>query len=66
MIRRDGILLFMCCHPASSYACARAVGGLTTAEIARAFIVLEATIAHQPLEAPHQVLGRAVSNTGRL
>ena len=45
-------LLFMCCHPAltSSSAIAltlRAVGGLTTAEIARAFLVPEATMAHR-------------------
>jgi RNA polymerase sigma factor (sigma-70 family) len=43
------ILLFMCCHPAltagSQIALAlRAVGGLTTAEIARAFVVPEATM----------------------
>src|SRR5262249_20342861 len=42
-------LLFMCCHPALSTASAialtlRAVGGLTTAEIARAFLVPESTI----------------------
>jgi RNA polymerase sigma factor (sigma-70 family) len=46
------ILLFMCCHPAltSSSAIAltlRAVGGLTTAEIARAFLVPEATMAQR-------------------
>ncbi|HEY6275334.1 MAG TPA: DUF6596 domain-containing protein [Streptosporangiaceae bacterium] len=40
------ILLFMCCHPALSAASQialtlRAVGGLTTAEIARAFLVPE-------------------------
>lgn len=45
-------LLFMCCHPAltSSSAIAltlRAVGGLTTAEIARAFLVPEATMAQR-------------------
>jgi RNA polymerase sigma factor (sigma-70 family) len=44
------ILLFMCCHPALSPASAtaltlRAVGGLTTAEIARAFLVPETTMA---------------------
>src|SRR5215471_16478960 len=44
------VLLFMCCHPAltSSSAIAltfRAVGGLTTAEIAKAFLVPEATMA---------------------
>jgi RNA polymerase sigma factor (sigma-70 family) len=46
------ILLFMCCHPAltSSSAIAltlRAVGGLTTAEIARAFLTPEATMAQR-------------------
>jgi predicted RNA polymerase sigma factor len=45
-------LLFMCCHPAltSSSAIAltlRAVGGLTTAEIAGAFLVPEATMAQR-------------------
>jgi RNA polymerase sigma factor (sigma-70 family) len=43
------VLLFMCCHPALSAASQialtlRAVGGLTTAEIARAFLVPEATM----------------------
>ena len=42
------ILLFMCCHPSLSPASQialtlRAVGGLTTAEVARAFLVPEAT-----------------------
>ncbi len=46
------ILLFMCCHPALSPASAialtlRAVGGLTTAEIAHAFLVPEATMAQR-------------------
>jgi len=46
------VLLFMCCHPAltSSSAIAltlRAVGGLTTAEIAHAFLVPEATMAQR-------------------
>ena len=46
------ILLFMCCHPAltSSSAVAltlRAVGGLTTAEIAKAFLVPESTMAQR-------------------
>jgi RNA polymerase sigma factor (sigma-70 family) len=45
-------LLFMCCHPALSASSAialtlRAVGGLTTAEIARAFLVPEATMAQR-------------------
>ena len=43
------IVLFMCCHPALSAASQialtlRAVGGLTTAEIGRAFLVPEATM----------------------
>lgn len=46
------VLLFMCCHPALSAPSAialtlRAVGGLTTAEIARAFLVPEATMAQR-------------------
>ena len=46
------ILLFMCCHPALTPASAisltlRAVGGLTTAEIANAFLVPEATMAQR-------------------
>ena len=46
------VLLFLCCHPALSPASAialtlRAVGGLTTAEIARAFLVPEATMAQR-------------------
>jgi RNA polymerase sigma factor (sigma-70 family) len=46
------VLLFMCCHPALSPASAialtlRAVGGLTTAEIAKAFLVPEATVAQR-------------------
>ena len=45
-------LLFMCCHPALSPASAvaltlRAVGGLTTAEIASAYLVPEATMAQR-------------------
>jgi RNA polymerase sigma factor (sigma-70 family) len=43
------VLLFLCCHPALSASSQvaltlRAVGGLTTAEIARAFLVPEATM----------------------
>ncbi|MGA2134796.1 MAG: sigma-70 family RNA polymerase sigma factor [Bryobacteraceae bacterium] len=46
------VLLFMCCHPALTPASAialtlRAVGGLTTAEIAKAFLVPEATMAQR-------------------
>jgi DNA-directed RNA polymerase specialized sigma24 family protein len=46
------VLLFVCCHPALSTSSAialtlRAVGGLTTAEIAKAFFVPEATMAER-------------------
>ena len=46
------VLLFMCCHPALSTPSAvaltlRAIGGLTTAEIARAFLVPESTLAQR-------------------
>jgi RNA polymerase sigma factor (sigma-70 family) len=46
------LLLFMCCHPALTRPSAialtlRAVGGLTTAEIAHAFLVPEATMAQR-------------------
>jgi RNA polymerase sigma factor (sigma-70 family) len=45
-------LLFLCCHPALTPASQvaltlRAVGGLTTAEIARAYLVSEATMAQR-------------------
>jgi RNA polymerase sigma factor (sigma-70 family) len=46
------VLLFMCCHPALTLSSAialtlRAVGGLTTAEIAKAFLVPESTMAQR-------------------
>jgi RNA polymerase sigma factor (sigma-70 family) len=46
------VLLFMCCHPALTPGSAialtlRAVGGLTTAEIAHAFLVPETTMAQR-------------------
>ena len=46
------VLLFMCCHPSLTSASAvaltlRAVGGLTTAQIANAFLVPEATMAQR-------------------
>ena len=46
------VLMFMCCHPALTPASAialtlRAVAGLTTAEIANAFLVPEATMAQR-------------------
>ena len=53
-MEQDGtlVLLFMCCHPALTPSSAialtlRAVGGLTTAEIANAFLVPEATMAQR-------------------
>jgi RNA polymerase sigma factor (sigma-70 family) len=53
-VERDDtlLLLFMCCHPALTPPSAialtlRAVGGLTTAEIAAAFLVPEATLAQR-------------------
>ncbi|MFF0306000.1 RNA polymerase sigma factor [Streptosporangium sp. NPDC004379] len=54
------VLLFMCCHPALSPASQialtlRAVGGLTTAEIARAFLVPEATMARRVSRAKQRV-----------
>jgi RNA polymerase sigma factor (sigma-70 family) len=54
-------LLFLCCHPALTPASAvaltlRAVGGLTTGEIARAFLVPEATMA-QRISRAKQTLG---------
>jgi RNA polymerase sigma factor (sigma-70 family) len=62
------VLLFLCCHPtltpASQTALTlRAVGGLTTAEIARAFLVPEATMAARISRAKQQIraAGRSFS-----
>jgi RNA polymerase sigma factor (sigma-70 family) len=54
------ILLFLCCHPALSPASQialtlRAVGGLSTAEIARAFLVPEATMTRRITRAKQTV-----------
>jgi RNA polymerase sigma factor (sigma-70 family) len=54
------VLLFMCCHPALTAASAialtlRAVGGLTTAEIANAFLVPEATMAQRISRAKQRI-----------
>ena len=61
-IERDDtlVLLFMCCHPALTRSSAialtlRAVGGLTTAEIANAFLVPEATMAQRISRAKHTI-----------
>jgi predicted RNA polymerase sigma factor len=58
-------LAFMCCHPALSPASAialtlRAVGGLTTAEIAAAFLVPETTMAQRISRAKRKVEASAV------
>jgi RNA polymerase sigma factor (sigma-70 family) len=54
------ILLFMCCHPAVSPSSQialtlRAVGGLTTSEVARAFLVSEATMTRRITRAKQQI-----------
>jgi RNA polymerase sigma factor (sigma-70 family) len=54
------LLLFLCCHPDLTPASAialtlRAVGGLTTAEIASAFLVPEATVAQRISRAKQRV-----------
>ena len=64
---RDDTLtvLFMCCHPALTPASAialtlRAVGGLTTAEIARAFLVDEPTMAQRISRAKQRIKASGV------
>lgn len=59
------ILLFMCCHPALTRASAialtlRAVGGLTTPEIASAFLVPEATMAQRISRAKQSIKSSGV------
>ena len=59
------ILLFMCCHPALTPASQialtlRAVGGLATPEIARAFLVPEATMTRRISRAKQQIKASAV------
>src|SRR5262249_40373491 len=54
------ILLFMCCHPALTRPSAialtlRAIGGLTTAEIAKAYLVPEATMAQRISRAKQRI-----------
>ena len=62
----DGLtLLFLCCHPSltipSQVALTlRAVGGLTTAEIARGFLVPEATIAQRISRAKQRIKASGV------
>jgi RNA polymerase sigma factor (sigma-70 family) len=64
-------LLFCCCHPelapASQVALTlRAVGGLTTREIAGAFYVPEATMAQRISRAKHTLRGRRLDQPGDL
>ena len=59
------ILLFMCCHPALTAPSAialtlRAVGGLTTSEIAKAFLVPEATIGQRISRAKQSIKASGV------
>jgi len=59
------MLLFMCCHPSLTLASAialtlRAVGGLTTAEIAKAFLVPEATMAQRISRAKQSIRSSGV------
>jgi RNA polymerase sigma factor (sigma-70 family) len=61
-------LLFLCCHPALTAASQtaltlRAVGGLTTAEIARAFLVPEATMAARISRAKQRIRAAGSSFT---
>jgi RNA polymerase sigma factor (sigma-70 family) len=56
------VLLYMCCHPALTPSSAvaltlRAVGGLTTAEIANAYLVPESTMAQRISRAKAKVKG---------
>jgi predicted RNA polymerase sigma factor len=60
------ILLFLCCHPALSPASQvaltlRAVGGLTTAQIARAFLVPEPTMAQRISRAKQLIKGSGIA-----
>ena len=59
------VLLFMCCHPALTPSSAialtlRAVGGLTTAEIANAFLVPEGTMAQRISRAKQAIMASGV------
>ena len=73
------VLLFLCCHPALTPPSAitltlRAVGGLTTAEIASAFLVPEPTMAQRISRAKQRItasgipfrMPNAAERTGRL
>jgi RNA polymerase sigma-70 factor (ECF subfamily) len=64
---RDDLLrlIFTCCHPALSPEARialslRTLGGLTTAEIARAFLVPEATMSQRLVRARRKIAGAAI------
>ncbi len=62
------VLLYMCCHPALATTAQvpltlRAVGGLTTAEIARAFLAPEPTIAQRISRAKQRIRASGVPFT---
>ncbi|TQJ48924.1 sigma-70 family RNA polymerase sigma factor [Phycicoccus sp. SLBN-51] len=65
------LLLFLCCHPSLSPASAvaltlRAVGGLTTRQIADAYLVPEATMAQRISRAKRTVSGQRLDQPGDL
>src|SRR5690625_2985302 len=65
------LLLFLACHPALTPASAvaltlRAVAGLTTAQIARAYLVPEATMAQRISRAKATLRGRPLNTPGDL
>ena len=65
------LLLFLCCHPSLTPASAvaltlRAVGGLTTHEIAEAFLVPEATMAQRISRAKRTLAGHDLTAPGDL
>ena len=64
-------MLFLCCHPALSPASAvaltlRAVGGLTTGEIAEAFLVPETTMGQRISRAKKTISGERLGRPGDL
>src|SRR5690606_12594601 len=65
------LLLFLCCHPALPPASAvaltlRAVAGLTTRQIAEAFLVPEATMAQRISRAKRSLRGERLTRPGDL
>lgn len=64
-------LLFLCCHPSLTSASAvaltlRAVGGLTTREIAESFLVPEATMAQRISRAKKTIASERIGTPGEL